>query len=205
MSSRIIKNASEKILIVGPTYGNLEKLSKAQSLLSNYQYVIFNGYLYYKFMDLGKLQIAIDTMNELLQTGKVIYNMGPDELMLLEGILIPEVPNKICNWFLQHPNVTIVEFSNQHRIIITSGGVTPKMKYDKLKDNLETSFVNNINQEPWHKLYGGGYGYIVSNNPLTEEPPKFYNYSAQIGNYMESNTVYAQEANQFGLKETIVL
>jgi hypothetical protein len=81
------------------------------------------------------------------------------------------------------------------------------MNREKLLDNLETSFVSLINGQIWHNLYGGGYGYIISNNPLTQQSPKFYNFSMQMGNiYNGSETkVYAQEIDQFGLKDTISL
>jgi len=107
---------------------------------------------------------------------------------------------------ISKPNVIIINFVSQSSLIVTCGGVLPKMTKSQLSDNLETSFISNIENKPWHKFYGGGYGYIISNNPLTDKEPAFYNYSAQIGNvYSKSCQVYAQEVDQFGLKKTILL
>lgn len=91
-------------------------------------------------------------------------------------------------------------------MIVTGGGILPSMNRDVLIDNLETSFVSNIDQVPWHKKYTGLIGYVISNNPLTSQKPKFYPFSAQIGNvYSEKVQVYAQEAEVYGLKRTILL
>lgn len=203
MVTRIIKNVSRKILVVGPIYGKIEKLSKLESMLPNYEYVIFNGNLYYPFMKLEKLQECINKIKSF-NSQKIIYNLGNYDLMLTEGLLVP-IPDEISNWYINQPNIIMCDFVNHNRIIITSGGITPQMNRDKLLDNLESSFVNKINGIPWHELYGGAFGYIISNNPLTMKYPKFYNYSAQIGTEPQSEIVYAQEADQFGLKETISL
>ena len=204
MVAQILRNVSEKILIVGPVYDKIDKLLKVETLIPNYQYVIFNGNLYYPFCDLFKLQERIDIMTRLIKTGKVIYNLGNYDLMLLEG-LMQEFPDAIAEWYIQQPNVVMIEFTNSTQLMVTSGGVIPKMTKEKLMDNVETSFVTNVKDKPWHELYKGAFGYIISNNPLSSEPPEFYNHSMRIGTTKESETVFAQEAGQFGLKETILL
>lgn len=204
MVAQIIRNVSEKILIVGPVYDNVDKLLKVETLIPNYQYVIFNGNLYYPFCNLSDLQDRLDIMTRLIKTGKVIYNLGDNDYLLIDG-LMTEYPDSIGDWYLQRPNVVMIEFTNSTQIIVTSGGVIPKMNKEKLMDNLETSFVSKIKDKPWHELYKGAYGYIISNNPLSAESPEFYNHSMRIGTTKESGTVFAQEASQFGLKETILL
>lgn len=204
MTARIIQNVSRKILVVGPIFGKIDKLSRVKTLINNYEYIVFNGNLYYPFMNLELLETCIKFVDELLLTDKIVYNLGNYDLMLMEGLLVP-VPDSIADWYVKHPNIVTLEFNNKSRIVVTSGGVTPKMNKDNLLDNLETSFVDKIDGTIWHKTYKGNLGYIISNNPLTMEPPRFYNYSAQIGNEPKSDAVYAQEADQFGLKETISL
>ena len=204
MVAQILRNVSEKILIVGPVYDKIEKILKVETLIPKYQYIIFNGNLYYPFCDLFKLQERMNIMTRLFKTGKVIYNLGNYDYMLLEGIMT-DFPDVIANWYMQHPNVVMVEFANSTQLMVTSGGVIPKMTKEKLMDNLETSFVTNIKDKPWHELYKGAFGYIISNNPLSSEEPEFYNHSMRIGTTQDSETVFAQEACQFGLKETILL
>jgi len=112
----------------------------------------------------------------------------------------------IHKWLSTKSNIVMINFTNQSSLIITGGGIVPNMTKSDLHNNIETSFVSTINEKPWHQTYGGGYGYIISNNPLTTKEPQFYHYSAQIGNSHNENTqVYAQEVDQFGLKRTILL
>jgi hypothetical protein len=61
------------------------------------------------------------------------------------------------------------------------------------------SFLNYINNIPWHYSYNGENGYVISNNPITDNNPKFYNYSCSLGT---DNKIYGQEINKFGLKST---
>ena len=76
----------------------------------------------------------------------------------------------------------------------------------QLLNNLEASFVNQIDNKPWHLSYNGTLGYVVANNPLTNKAPQYYNYSMQLGNLPgEESCVYAQEVDEIGLKRNILL
>lgn len=196
MSARILK-AKDKILVVGPIYNLIDKVTKVQSIINEYEYIIFNGNLLYPEDD---LENRIRLMNKLLESGKVIYNVGDYDLKHLKDY-------KTDYWINGFPNVIFVNYPSQTSFIITCGGVTSIMNREVLMNNLETSFVSNVNGRSWHLDYGGGYGYIISNNPLTDTDPNFYNFSAQIGNRYcgEKTNVYAQEIDQYGLKKTILL
>lgn len=204
MSARHINNYNNKALVVGPIYNKLDKLKNALDLSKNYDLTIFNGNLCYPFDDLVEVQSRIDILDPFIKSNKVLYNLGNYDFKLIN--LLSEKQCTIKDWLIDKPNVIIIDFVNQSSIIITCGGVLPKNTKSDLNDNLETSFISNINNTPWHNFYGGGYGYIISNNPLTDKHPSFYNYSAQIGNvHSEFCQVYAQEIDQFGLKRTILL
>ncbi len=203
MSALSLSKNYQKILVVGPIYDRLDKLLKVEQMMPDYDYTIVNGNLYYKFCDLDLFQKRLDVMDRMIQTKKAFFNLGDQEIMLLEGVLM-DCPNQIVDRLYNKPNVIFLDFDNQSNYLITSGGITPKMTKDKLADNLEVSFVSNIGGTSWHELYNGNMGYVISNNPLTYEAPKFHRYSAQIGNYYGiEHQVYAQEIDKFGLKETI--
>jgi hypothetical protein len=207
MTAIILNKTVNKILVVGPVYDKLEKLRRAADLIPNYDYTIFNGGLCYPNDNLLEVKQRIDKMEELFLTRKVFYNVDCRDLQLATSLDESKSNPSILQWIWSKPNVIIVDFkSAQSTIIITGGGLTPQMTKDKLKDNLETSFVSLINGVNWHKIYGGMYGYIISNNPLTFQKPQFHSFSAQIGNdYGAETQVYAQEADGFGLKRTILL
>jgi predicted phosphodiesterase len=198
MVALTLQNSSHKILVVGPIYDKLDKLERVEKLSSFYDLVILNGNICYPF---DGAEERIKYLSNYL-SGKIIYNAGNYDLQLMQQT----TSEKIKEWINNKPNVILIGFKNQTSIIITSGGLSPQMTKKDLYNNLETSFISNIDNKPWHVLYGGGYGYVISNNPLSLAAPHFYNYSAQIGNsYGPENQVYAQEIDQYGLKDTILL
>lgn len=202
MTALVLEKPDHKTLVVGPVYNKIDKLQKVEQLFPNYDFVIFNGNLCYPYHDFKEVEARLEIMNRYLQSGKVFYNLGNYDLQLLRLLEENDASPLIKKWLQQHSNVIIINFNSQQSLIITCGGLTPKMNKKDLLNNWETSFVSN----PWHKLYGGGYGYVISNNPLTETSPQFYNFSAQIGNvYNEKTQVYAQEVGPLGLKKTILL
>lgn len=207
MTLHTLPDIKEKILVVGSIYDKLDKLSKVNDMISNYHITIFNGNLLYPFDDMDKIKDRIKRMDDLLETGKVIYNLGNYDLKLLNILFEGREYLEIQKWIITKPNVIAVDFANTSSILIMSGGVTPSINTRKsLIDNLEVSFVSCINEKPWQIYYGGGLGYIISNNPSTTCEPKFFGYSAQIGTkYSEQSEVYAQEIDQNGLKNTIKL
>jgi hypothetical protein len=206
MSCLILRKNLSKVLVIGPIYDKLEKLKRAGNLIENYDLTIFNGSLCYPNDDLDQVEQRIELMNEFLKTGKVVYNLSNYDLELSHLLYEKKQGPKIQYWLQDKPNVVIIEFKNQSNCIITSGGMNPKFNRESLLDNIETSFISNINGVPWHKTYSGLYGYVISNNPLTDKEPQFHSYSAQIGNVYNSETqVYAQEVEPFGLKRTILL
>lgn len=203
MAAITVKNFSGKILIIGPIYDKIDKLQRALTLINHYDLVIFNGNLCYPNNNIAEVKERIELINQYLIPNKVLYNLGNYDLILIKETNDAEIKN----WLESKSNVIFVEFMRGSYLIVTSGGVTPTIKgREDLTNNIETSFVSNINDKSWHNLYKGQYGYIVSNNPLTLEPPHFYNFSAQIGNvYGNGTQVYAQEVTENGLQQTILL
>lgn len=203
MVALTLQNSNHKILVVGAIYDKIDKLQNAMSIKDNYDFVIINGNICYPNDDLNKLKERIKVIDNYLLSGKVIYNVGQFDLQFMNKL---DDNDELKKWIKDKPNVIMINFQNQSSIIIVNGGITPETNKTDLFDNLEISFVSYLNKTSWHKLYGGGLGYVISNNPLTQKEPQFYNYSAQIGNiYGENTQVYAQEADQFGLKKTILL
>jgi hypothetical protein len=198
MTALTIKNFNHKILVVGSIYDKINKLEDIKKIEHNYNLIIIAGNILYPFKKAEELEFRI----KLFNNSKYHYVIGSYDLKVLSSNL----STTINNWIISQPNAIIVEFINQTRLIVINGGITPQINKTNFNDSLEISFVSNIEKKPWHQFYGGGFGYIISNNPLTNEKPVFYNYSAQIGNIYENvlNT-YAQEIDQYGLKKTILI
>lgn len=206
MAARIISKTANKVLVIGPIYDKIEKFSKIQELAPNYDNVIFNGGLCYPFDKLSEVEKRITQFNETFKSYKTIYVINQHDLLCAKYLYDTLQGFNIFKWIMRKPNVVLMKFKNQTNMIVTGGGIIPTMNRESLTDNLETSFVSNIDGKPWHKKYTGLMGYVISNNPLTSQKPKFYPFSIQLGNqYSQNVQVYAQEVEPYGLKRTILL
>jgi hypothetical protein len=207
MTAYILSKNMNKVLVIGPIYDKIEKLSNVSNMVSSYDQIIFNGGLCYPYANPLEVKDRLAQMDKLTKTKKVIYNIDAHDLMCAKECYTKKEYTNIVNWIWSKPNVIIINFIKQQTTtIITGGGISLKMNHHSLTDNLETSFISKINGISWHQLYGGMSGYIISNNPLTLKPPQFHRFSAQIGNvYGPETRVYAQELDGLGLKNTILL
>ncbi len=191
-----------KILVVGPIYDKMEKLSIIENLMPEYQFVIFNGGLCFPSDDLVKLKVRIDKMQSFLDNNKTIYLAGRADLMLLQKLEDTE----ISNWIRHRPNMAIIKYPTRVALVMDGGIPSGTKSNNDLIDNMEVSFISQINEKPWHISYNGGLGYVISNNPLTNHFPDYYSYSMQLGNsYSPNGFVFAQEIDEIGLKKTISL
>lgn len=198
MTAGILPKPFSSFLVVGPIYGNLDKLSKIEEMEPKYDWTIFNSGLCYPHDDLGQIKNRIQKFKQWSQDKNIIYIAGRQDLLLLRQIDDLE----ITEWISKCCNVVIADFASR-TVIVTDGGIpsTVKTRSD-LFNNLELSFVSQIDDKPWHHSYNGGLGYVISNNPLTTKSPQYFNYSMQLGN---QTSIYAQEVDGMGLKQTILL
>ena len=201
MTILTVPRSIEKTLVIGSFSGKIDKLLRAQTMISNYDLTVFNGGLYYPFQDMKIVEPNLDIIQACVATGKAVYCLSHHDEMLIGGLLV-NTDHRVCDFFAQCPNVVETAFSNGHKILVMNGGITPKITRKKLESDTEISFIDQFGNKPWHESYDGRFGYVISNNPITSANPQFHNFSAQIGSTQE---IYAQEADQFGLKRTIVL
>ena len=201
MTALNLKYSEEKILIVGPIYDQVKKLSNYPEWFANHNLIIFNGGLCYPNNDLSQIRDRIKIMDQYLQKSKVIYQVNDQDLLLMNRLWQANEAHDIQRWLYEKNNATIINFGkSQSYIIVTGGGVLPHMRRRDLWNNLETSFVSHWQGKPWHDSYGGGTGYIISNNPLSDRAPQFHNFSLQIGtNYNPDATIYAVQADHRGI------
>lgn len=187
----------KKILTISPLYGNTQKLQKIFDLYAHYDLIILNGNITYPY-DQRIFDKNKDIINNMLQSKKVIYNIGNLDYK------ISLTEEAVRSWLKGKPNLINLSFAKGTNLVITSGGINPNM--NSLCNTVETSFVNKIHGKLWHKTYGGKFGYVISNMPLIAKPPSFYMYSARIGTPYNNNFIaYGQEADENGLLNNIEL
>lgn len=202
MPGLILPQPFQKILVVGPLYDKIEKLSRLDEIASEYDWIIFNGGLCYPSNDIEQVKERIEKMKEFIGKHKAAYVVGR-----LDYLLLTKTKDKdIEKWVSESFNIILADFSTRG-VVITDGGIPDSVfKRADMSNCLEASFLSRVNGKPWHDTYNGRMGYVISNNPLTDKHPKYHRYSMQLGNsYGPENAVYAVEVDEIGLKKTIVL
>lgn len=192
-------SVAQKLLVIGPIWQS-QKLSRLSEMLLEYDWIVINGGLSYPVED---TLYKIETISNLMQSGKVVYNLDDTDLSFISRIDISNSDHLyIERWLKMKPNVVVANFPNTFRINIVNGGIPSSLTHGQLADNLEVSFVS----DDWHDKYSGGLGYVISNYPLTTWAPKFHRYSVQMGNIVNPKSqVYAFKIDQYGIRRTIIL
>lgn len=188
----LCRKVQKNILVIGPVY-DVSKIDKILSLQDNYELIVINGSLLHTLDNLEEKLSAINKLND-----KIIYNVSDLDYKSC-------INNKLESWIKYKNNITQITFNGGGTLLVVSGGVIPNMVKEDLRSNLEISFVSKIEGDSWHNRYNGMLGYIISNNPLDDSPPEYFQYSCRIGNTYKSNLVYAQEASQYGLQKTFLI
>ena len=197
MHCKFFEKNIKNVLVIGPIYNKIEKLNKIFNFIEKYDLIIINGNIC--FPNDENVQARIGIVDQLMTTNKVVYNAGNfDYQCMLENIFVKK-------WLADKPNVVGVKFLRGTRLIVVSGGLLPNMALEDLQANLKISFVSELGEVPWHLKYNGKLGYVISNNPLKNSSPEFFNYSARIGTKMENSRVYGQEMNENGLQKTFLV
>jgi hypothetical protein len=201
MASLTLPKSLQKLLVVGPVYNKLNKIDEIEKLLPEHDWTIFNDSISFADNNISTVVSQIERMDQLLASGKVIYNVGNIDWTLANqmDILQPD-QLRIAQWIQSKPNVVTANLDGSFQLIVVSGGIPPHIvSHKQLDDNMEVSFVPHP-----HQTYTGGLGYVICNGPLTPWAPKFYRYSVQIGNTLEGQ-VYALQIDRNGVKRTILV
>lgn len=188
----------KNILVTSSIYDKIDKLDKVMKLIDNYDYVIINGNVCYP--DDGYVLDRLQQIDNYLANNKIIYVAGQYDYQLMV------TNNAVYQWIKNKPNVVNVKFMRGTSLIVVNGGIPINMPREALESNLKITFCSKEGGVAWHHKYNGKLGYVISNNPLSNQPPEFFNYSARLGvKFSKNNKIYLQEANENGLQKTFVL
>lgn len=201
MPGLILPHPFHKILVVGPLYDKIDKLSYLENKTSEYDWIIFNSGLCHSSNEDDQLNQRIIKMKDFIKKYKAIYLVGRSDYLMLAKTKNIELEN----WINISYNIVFLDFPTRNVVIVDGGIPITTTKRIELFNNLEVSFISRTKEKPWHDDYDGRMGYVISNNPLTNDYPKYYRHSMQLGNFNNSNNVYAVEIDEIGLKKTIML
>lgn len=127
-------------------------------------------------------------------------------------------------WMSRQPYVLSFVFSNNTRLTVLHGGVTPKHTWADLRDNSDVVYVRKVDESGdyipvkyitkngklemnylregkiWHEVYDGRFGYVASgHNAQRDGVAKFYKYSCNLDTCVyNTGTLTAQIFSQTG-------
>lgn len=197
MVALTLPKSIQKVLVVGPINNKLDKLDVLEKMLPEFDQVVINGNSSFDDHNLSVAQQITNRLDQLISTGKVVYNTSGADLLFASKL---DPSNPIEKWIHDKPNVVLIDFGGSFQCVVVSGGIPSHLTtQDQLLDNIEVSFAPHP-----HETYSGGLGYVICNSPLTKWAPKFYRYSVQLGNTPEGQ-VYAFKMDRNGIRRTILL
>lgn len=129
-------------------------------------------------------------------------------------------------WCERLPLVLSFVFSNQNRITVLHGGVTPLHTWKDVTSNTEVMYVRTVDSkgksvpyvwsgdsmkperegELWHDKYDGRFGYIISgHNSQSDGIPKFYKHSCNLDTKCYKTGVLAGQIVAKGSLQELIL
>jgi hypothetical protein len=201
MTALTLPKLIQKVLVVGPIYDDLDKLEQIEKLLPQNDWIIFNDSIANARDNLPAMVSSLNRMDQLLATGKVVYNVGAADLHFASRLdVLDPIQFKIEKWIRTKPNVVLLNFNDSFQCIVVSGGVPVHItQSNQLLDNVEISFAPHP-----HQQYCGGLGYVICNNPIIHLAPSYFPYSAAIGRTPQG-PLYALQLDRNGIQHSILL
>jgi hypothetical protein len=194
-----IMAGKQKILVISPLCDQIEKLTKIQSFKDEY-ITVFTGEICYPWDSIDQVKYRIEILDKYLKNSSSFYIVGDGDLNFKSKNKNND--NKINKWIDNQCLGINITFENNSMLTVVHGGIPIEAKsWKDIVSNIEIAFVKNINGQPWHKLYDGKFGYVISAHPTSNEL-KQYNFSSAID---IQGQVLAQEYSENGLGTTILL
>ena len=143
-----------------------------------------------------EVKFRIDKILDWKKKYKLFYNKDYLDLIYLNQLKKELNFSTNYEWIDQQKAYTKIDFTNQTSIMVISGGFN-----NNLNNDIELCFTDIIENIPWHKYYDGQLGFIISNNPKSnQEEPIIWDYSCSIG-ISNPDKIIIQRISSKGLME----
>lgn len=169
------------------------------------RWVVSLGDVYDKGFGVQAAEKITDTLKELQEDNLCFAVRGNHELKAIRKSKKKKLTDQL-KWWRKQPLVISFEFSRGRKVTILHAGVTPKMTESDLGPDIEVVYVRDVDVngdmiplvwkeengkkilvksrpggKPWHELYDGRFGYIISGHAGQKDGiPKYYDYSCNI-------------------------
>jgi predicted phosphodiesterase len=193
-----------RIAVVGDIHEHEEQFDLILNKINPSQEMFFVsvGDIYDKGYGTRVAQSIIDKIRYFSERGCGFMVRGNHELKKVQKALQNKCMTDQLTWVDKQPLALSFIFDNGARVTIVHGGVSPNHTWSDLDFDIETSYIRSLDESgkmikmkrvnnkyqpekpggiPWHKMYDGRFGYIISGHePLKNGLPSFYNYSSNI-------------------------
>ncbi len=222
-----------KIAVIGDIHEHqqqfndlIEKLQPSDKL-----WIVSVGDIYDKGFGPEKAEAICEVLKQLNEQGIGYAIQGNHELKLIRKYRKEKkaLPPGLA-WCSALPLALFFEFTNNSKLTVVHGGVTPRHTWDDMGINVETCYVRAVDEKGkmirlvwvtengipvlklekpngtvWHEIYDGRFGYIASGHAAQKDGvAKFYNYSCNLDTSCYSTGILtAQIFSETGREELI--
>lgn len=220
----------KELIVVGDIHENewhfKEMLKRAE--VGTRRILVSVGDVYDKGKGPKVAERIIQKIRELHEDGWAFMVRGNHEQRNIR--ILKENKQKLSDeliWCENLPLVLSFVFSNQNRITVLHGGVTPLHTWNDVSSNTEVMYVRTVDEhgrsithtwvdgkgtpekagDLWHDRYDGRFGYIISgHNSQSDGVPKFYKHSCNIDTKCyETGVLTGQIVANGSLQELIIV
>lgn len=164
------------------------------------------GDLYDKGFGIDRAEKIAEYFRKLNDQGIGHVVMGNHEFRHIRTARRNNTWNETLKWVAGWPYSLFFTYANRNRLVVCHAGVTTHHTWEDLANNTEIFFVRNLDEngkyiplkwefdengkkiltqkrpgKPWHDLYDGRFGYIVTGHDSQSDGTiKFYPYSCNI-------------------------
>lgn len=204
MRTKKVDIKNKTLMVVGPLYNKLDKLSALENLLDDSKVLVFLGDTCFPYEKHSDIAPRIDKIKSFMESKDAHYILGDKDLIYMEKTFNSTNYNSWLSF--QHTAIRFM-FDNQVSVMVLHGGILPQhTTWDEVSGDLEIAFISNFKQinKPWHTSYNGRFGYILSSHPANKNKDiEKYTHSISLDtDAYETDKVAVQEYSKNGLGKT---
>lgn len=220
-----------QIAVVGDIHEHIDHFNKVIDRVKPSEKMIFVsvGDVYDKGFGIPAAESITDILRNFAMRGQACVVRGNHELKHIRRAQKENKPlSSQLAWWDSQPIVISFVFSNNTKLTVVHGGVTPSHTSDDLGADIEVCYVRDLDEKgqmiklrwveedgkktikpekpggvSWHEKYDGRFGYIAAGHqPQKDGKAKFYNYSCNLDSACYATGVLScQLFNEKGLGE----
>lgn len=208
MRTKKVDVKDKNLLVVGPLYNKLEKLYAIGPLVKDNSIVVLLGDICFPYEKYSEVPSRIEQVKLFMEGKDAHYVLGDKDLVYMQKTFATHADTH--DWLAVQPLAVRFVFENQTSALVTHGGILPRhTTWGEISDDLEIAFITNVPtiNKPWHRVYNGRFGYVLSSHPATKENEAVkYEHSISLDtNAHETDKVVVQEFTEKGLGETFYI